>query len=371
MTTEAITLSPKKTPLYDEHVNLGARIIDFGGWLMPVQYSGILDEHQAVRNGVGIFDISHMGEIFVSGAGAKGWLNRVLTNQIEHLAPGKCQYTFLLNENGGVIDDLIVYQLDTEEYLLVVNASKIDEDFAWLTKQAEGVPDLTVTNRSDEFAGLAIQGPSSVAFFRKFFGENATLPERNGVGTVGRGTVTAYVARTGYTGEDGFELFLPAGDTVSIWRQILAEGAELGLKPCGLGARDTLRLEMCYPLNGNDLSPDKTPLEAGLGFFVDLEKPFIGRESLLQQKQNGVPTRLVAFRLLDKAPPPRAHYPVLKDGVVIGETTSGSLSPSLGCGIGMAYLPADAAKVGNQIEIDIRGRRYAAVIEKKPLYRKA
>jgi len=179
------------------------------------------------------------------------------------------------------------------------------------------------------------------------------------------------VARTGYTGEDGFELFLPAGDTVSIWRQILAEGAELGLKPCGLGARDTLRLEMCYPLNGNDLSPDKTPLEAGLGFFVDLEKPFIGRESLLQQKQNGVPTRLVAFRLLDKAPPPRAHYPVLKDGVVIGETTSGSLSPSLGCGIGMAYLPADAAKVGNQIEIDIRGRRYAAVIEKKPLYRKA
>lgn len=368
VTTEA---APKKTPLYNEHVKLGAKIIDFGGWLMPVQYSGIIDEHQAVRNGVGVFDISHMGEIFVYGAGAKAWLNHVLTNQIEHIAPGKCQYTFLLNENGGVIDDLIVYQLDTEEYLLVVNASKIDEDFAWLTKQAEGVADLTLVNRSDDYAGLAIQGPSSTAFFKKFFGASAVLPERNGVGTVSKGNVQAYVARTGYTGEDGFELFLPAGEAASFWQQILAEGAEFGLKPAGLGARDTLRLEMCYPLNGNDLSPEKTPLEAGLGFFVELEKPFIGRDTLLQQKRDGVPTRLVAFKILDKAPPPRAHYPVVKDGVVIGETCSGSLSPSLGCGIGLAYLPADVAKVGTPIEIDIRGRRFAAVIEKKPLYRKA
>lgn len=338
---------------------------------MPVQYSGIIDEHQTVRSTLGVFDISHMGEVFVSGPGAKAWLNGVMTNQIERLTPGTCQYTLMLNEAGGVIDDLIVYQLGAEEYLLVVNASMIDEDVAWLERQLQGVSDVTLTNRSDDYAGLAIQGPAAPAFFTKFFGPDAVLPPRNGVGTVSRGGVEAYIARTGYTGEDGFELFLPAGEAASLWAQILSEGAELGLKPCGLGARDTLRLEMGYPLNGNDLSPARTPLEAGLGFFVDLEKPFIGRERLQEQKRDGVSHRLVAFKMLDKSPPPRAHYPVVRDGAVIGETASGGLSPSLGCGIGLAYLPADVAKVGNEVEIDIRGRRFAAIIDKKPLYRKS
>jgi len=370
--------SLKKTPLVDEHVKAGAKLIDFGGWLMPVQYSGIMDEHHTVRNALGVFDISHMGEFIVSGPAARAWLNELLTNNVDRLAIGQCQYTLMLNEHGGVIDDLIVYHYEEDGegenggegvYLLVVNASKIEEDFAWLQGHLrEGV---SFENRCDTYAGLAVQGPRAVDFFAKFSGGN-TLPERNGIKTVAVGGVTLLVARTGYTGEDGFELFLPAECAAKTWSAILEAGAEFGIKPCGLGARDTLRLEMCYPLNGSDLSPERSPLEAGLGFFVDLEKPsFIGRDTLLRQKAEGVPSRLVPLRMLDKSPPPRAHYPVLKNGEVVGELSSGSLSPSLGAGIGMAYLPAGIARANEAIEIDIRGRRFAAVVEKKPLYRKS
>jgi len=337
---------------------------------MPVQYSGIMDEHHAVRNAVGIFDISHMGEIIVSGPQAKPWLNELLTNNIDRLATGQCHYTFMLNERGGVIDDLIVYQYAEGVFLLVVNASKIEEDFAWLQKHLrDGV---TLENKSDDYAGLAIQGPQAAALFDKFFAGKHLLPARNEIRQFTVGSVDFLVARTGYTGEDGFELFLPATAAAEVWSAILQSGAELGLKPCGLGARDTLRLEMCYPLNGSDLSADRTPLEAGMSFFVDLQKPsFIGRDVLAAQKAEGLRNRLVPFRMKEKSPPPRAHYPVVKDGEIVAETTSGSLSPSLGIGIGMAYLPTGIARINEEIEIDIRGRRFVAVIEKKPLYRKS
>ena len=345
-------------------------MVDFGGWNMPVQYTGILDEHQAVRRALGVFDISHMGEVFVSGPEAKAWLNFVLANNIERLAVGEGHYTFLLNEQGGVIDDLLVYQCAPGEYLLVINASKIEQDVAWMQSQLR--PGVVFEDRSDAYAGLAIQGPEAVAFFTRFCpGSEALCPARNRIVKLEFNGVPIWVARTGYTGEDGFEFFFSATEASKVWNAILTTGAQFGIKPCGLGSRDTLRLEMCYPLNGSDLSAGHTPLEAGLGFFVDLEKgEFIGRSALAAQKANGVPRKLVAFKMADKGPPLRSHYPIFKNGQQIGETSSGSLSPSLGIGIGMAYLPPEFAGVGEEIEVEIRGRRFLAAIQKKPLYKK-
>jgi aminomethyltransferase len=344
-------------------------MIGFGNWMMPVQYSGIVDEHQAVRGNAGLFDISHMGQFIASGADAGAWLNRLLTNNIDRLAPGHGQYTFLLNEHGGVIDDLIVYRLSGEEYLLIVNAAKVDEDFAWMHGRAEAAG-VTLENRSADYAGLALQGPKAPALFDELFG--ASRPGRNEVLRITRGEVPFVIACTGYTGEEGYELFFPAERAPEVWNQILERGADIGVKPCGLGARDTLRLEMCYPLNGSDLSPERTPLEAGLSIFVDLTKPdFIGRDALLKQKEAGIPTRLAPIRMIDKGPPPRAHYPVLKDGRQVAELSSGTLSPSLGCGIGMAYLPSGLARIGEELEIEIRGRRFKASVERKPFRKPA
>ncbi len=358
----------KQTPLHDEHVRLGAKMVDFGGWSMPVQYTGILEEHHAVRGSLGIFDISHMGQFFVEGVGARDWLNRLLTNNVERLDIGECQYTFLLNERGGVIDDLIVYRLASERWLLVVNAAKIDEDFAWMQTHLAGGIDFV--DASGEFAGFAVQGPRAAQLFDAFFGEKYRRPARNEILRIDIDGAPYYIARTGYTGEDGFEVFCVDERAVKAWRDILARGAQFGIKPCGLGARDTLRLEMCYPLNGSDLSPETTPLDAGLGIFVDLNKPdFIGRQALVQQKSEGLKRRLVPFKMTAPSPPPRSHYGVFKDGVKIAETSSGSLSPTLKTGIGMAYVPVEHARINEPIEIDIRGRLYPAVIEKKPLRR--
>lgn len=343
-------------------------MVDFGGWSMPVQYTGILDEHHAVRTGLGVFDISHMGQFFARGPKAAAWLNGLLTNNVDRLAVGECQYTLLLNDAGGVIDDLIVYRVGDDVYLLVVNASKIEEDYAWMA--ARVAPDVEFQNRSADFAGLAVQGPRSAQLFDAFFSGKYSRPARNEILAIEVDGETYYIARTGYTGEDGFEVFCPAHRAVKSWTDILARGAEFGIKPCGLGARDTLRLEMCYPLNGNDLSTDTTPIEAGLGIFVDLQKPtFVGRETLAQQRSAGVKRRLVPFKMIGPCPPPRSHYGVFKNGAQISETTSGTLSPTLKVGIGMAYIPTEFARIGEQIEIDIRGRRFPAVIEKKPLHR--
>ena len=345
-------------------------MVEFGGWLMPVQYSSIIEEHTAVRTAVGVFDISHMGEVFVSGPDAKQWLNHLLANEIGKIGVGQCQYTFLLNEKGGVIDDLIVYQLEPEKYLLVINASKIEEDVAWMKGALAGTPELLVNldDQSHSYAGLAVQGPQASGLFAKIFGTQA-LPARSHIGTVhfaaGDATITLFVARTGYTGEDGFELFFPAESAASVLQAVVAAGA----KPCGLGARDTLRMEVCYPLNGSDLSADVTPLEAGLGFFVDLNKAsFIGHSALLEQKRQGLKQRLVAFKMTGKTPPPRPHYLIYKGEEKIGEVGSGTQSPSLGTGIGMAYLPVHFAEIGQTIEIDIRGRKFPATVEKRPLY---
>jgi aminomethyltransferase len=357
----------KRTPLHAEHVRLGARMVGFGGWDMPVQYSGIIDEHHAVRRALGVFDISHMGQFFVTGLAAPAWLDTMLTNNVQRLAVDEGQYSLMLNERGGVIDDLIIYRVAEGEWLLIVNAAKIEEDLAWLTSHAPRGVD--VDNRTPETFAVAVQGPRAAEWYAKFTG-GQTPPARNHIVSLEPGGILLLLARTGYTGEDGFELFGFASEAAQTLEAVLATGAEFGIKPCGLGARDTLRLEMCYPLNGSDLSPFRTPLEAGLGFFVDLEKPdFIGRAALVEQKAAGLKQRLAAFKMTGASPPPRSHYGVWKGGVQIGETTSGGLSPSLGCGIGLAYLPVETAKPGTPIEIDIRGRRFPAQVEKKPLHR--
>ena len=342
---------------------LGAKLVSFAGWNMPVQYTSIIDEHTAVRTACGIFDISHMGQFIVSGPTATAWLNGLLTNDIAKLGIGQGQYTLMLNENGGVIDDLIAYRSGETEFFLVVNASMIEEDFFWMAaRQDKGI---VLRNESDLWAGMAIQGPTAVEIFAKVF-PSETLPPRNGIMTTASGCV---VCRTGYTGEDGFEFFSPAGEGIAYWDKFLAAGA----KACGLGARDSLRLEMCYPLNGNDLSPERSPIEAGLGFFCDLEKgDFVGREILARQKAEGPALKLTAIRYLEKGAPPRAHYPVLAaDGTVLGELASGVLSPSLMTGIGMAYLPAEFSKIGTPLQIEVRGRLFPAEVVKKPFYKPA
>ncbi|MDQ6655420.1 MAG: glycine cleavage system aminomethyltransferase GcvT, partial [Verrucomicrobiota bacterium] len=323
----------KTTPLYEEHRRAGAKIIPFGGWLMPVQYTSISDEHQAVRNNVGVFDISHMGQLIASGSQAAEWLNRMLTNNIDKLEIGTGQYTFLLNQNGGIIDDLIVYRTKPEQFLLVVNASRTTEDYAWL--EAHILPEVTLENRSAQYAGLAIQGPRVAELFRAIFGEDFQLPARNTIAEAELGVMPMAIARTGYTGEDGVEVFFESKYAPTFWTTVLEKGKPLGIRPCGLGARDTLRLEMCYPLNGNDLTPEHNPLEAGLGFFVDLNKPnFTGREILAQAKEQGLKQKLVPFRMVGKSPPPRPHYSVFRGDERLGEVNSGTLSPSMNQGIG-------------------------------------
>ncbi len=341
-------------------------MVPFAGWMMPVQYTGITAEHLAVRNACGIFDISHMGEFFVSGPNAQAWLNTLLTNNATKLGIGQGHYTLLLNDHGGVIDDLILYRTGVQSFFLVVNASKIAEDFAWM--QAHLTPGVTLEDASASYAALAVQGPRAVAIYQQVAGAHQELPERNGNAEfISLRGGNCLVCRTGYTGEDGLEFFCETDEAAYWWNEFIEHGAT----PAGLGARDTLRLEMGYPLNGNDLSPDRTPLEAGLGFFVDLEKPtFIGRDSLAAQKAHGLPSKLTGLHLTAAGPPLRAHYPVFSGDQNVGELSSGGVSPSLGKGIAMAYLPPALAKPGTALEIDIRGKRYPAETLKKPFYKK-
>ena len=366
----------RRTPLYDRHVSGGARMVDFAGWEMPVQYGGILEEHRAVRENCGIFDISHMGEFLIRGREAASWLDSLLTNSVTKLAEGQAHYSLLLNQHGGIIDDLIVYRTGAQDFLLIVNAAKIDEDFTWLRDHIPGADEVALVNLSDAYAALAIQGPRAPEVFSKAF----SLPweqRRNRIAEfdneLARGgnpnfdrTVRSLVATTGYTGEVGFEVLIPANEATRFWDSFIASGA----KPCGLGARDTLRLEMCYPLNGSDLSANHTPLEAGLGAFVDFEKGhFAGRDVLLRQKEKGIARKLAAIRVQEKSPPIRAHYAIVVSGEKVGETSSGALSPTLGCGIALGYLPFPLAKIGQDLEIEVSGRLYRACVVKKPFYK--
>lgn len=361
--------SLKKTLFYDAHVAACGRMVDFGGWDMPVQYAGILAEHEAVRQRAGLFDISHMGQVRVGGGGAAAWLDRVLTNHASALVSGTGHYSFLLNEAGGVIDDLFVYRLGRDDYLLVINASKRGEDMAWLEGHMDCPPNVAVELAADR-AALAVQGPAAAGIVSRFLvqaGIPIQIPARNRV--VCAPDHDLVLASTGYTGEAGVELFFHESLCQLVWDGLLAAGHEAGLALCGLGARNTLRLEMGYPLNGSDLDPMHTPLEAGASWAVAFDKgDFIGRAALEAQRTAGIPSKLIGFRLLDKSPPPRAHYPLFHEGEFIAEATSATLSPSLGVGIGMAYLPAALARPGTLLEMEIRGRRFRAETCRRPFY---
>jgi aminomethyltransferase len=364
----------RKTPLFDAHLRWQARMVEFGGWQMPVFYSSILEEHQAVRTGAGLFDISHMGEFLVEGPAAAARLDALLTNDVAKLAVGEGQYTLMLNGQGGVIDDLILYRIADQAFLLVVNASKIGEDWQWIERHLAGgdeVGGVVFFNRSDAFAAVALQGPQAGAILAAAL-EMKELPGRNRIVSLKWRTHDLWIARTGYTGEDGFEVFLPPAGAEELWEVVLREGGSR-IKPAGLGCRDTLRLEACYPLNGQDLSSDKTPLEAGLGFFVALGKAaeFTGKAVLSGQKKDGVPTRLVALKPLQRGAPPRSHYKLFSGPQEVGEVTSGTLSPTLGHGIALAYVAAAQAQPGTRLEMEVRGQRLPVEVVPKPFYKKS
>ena len=374
-------VDPRRTALYETHQALGARCIDFGGWEMPVQYSGIVDEHRAVRQACGLFDISHMGELMVSGAGATEFLDSALTNTVSNLAVGDAQYTLMCNDRGGVLDDLYVYRIAMEDYLLVVNASRIAQDLAELqrlVKEFESTRTVNVVDESDNLSAVAVQGPH----VHRFVSQLVTMPgliaaerpaalEKNQIDVFIFEGKDVYVSRTGYTGEDGFELIAPNEVITTLWGRLMELGQEHGMKPAGLGARDTLRMEMGYPLYGHELSEEVSPLEAGLGGFVDMGKSFRGRGELGYQKNEGTTRRNMAFIMTTKSPPPREGYPVWIGEEEVGTVTSGTQSPSLKIGIGMAHINQPYAKVGAEIEIEIRGRRFPAELRKKPLYQKS
>jgi aminomethyltransferase len=351
------------SPLESRHLAAGGKLVPFAGWALPVQYSGILAEHHAVRSACGVFDISHMGQLWVQAAeriDAADWRNRILSNDISRLESGMGQYTLLLNGKGGIIDDLIAYRLGENRFLLIVNAARREQDLDWLTRLAPA--GLVLIDRGLAYGALAIQGPEARRVFGSMMPAGALLPPRFGIAEFG----DLIICRTGYTGEDGFELCAPAETLPGWWDKAL----EAGALPCGLGARDLLRLEKCYPLNGSDLSEETTPLEAGLAFAVDLEKEeFPGSEALEQQRRQGVKRRLVALKLTGKTPPPRPGYPVFTaedGGPSAGNLTSGGFSPGLQAGIALAYVPTGHHRAGNRLWIEIRGTRYPAEVVPKP-----
>jgi aminomethyltransferase len=342
-----------RTPLYERHRALGARMVPFAGWEMPVQYEGVIQEHRAVRADCGVFDVSHMGELEVEGPRAHELLQSQLANDLDKVEPGAAQYTLLTNERGGIVDDLIAYRLEPGRYLLIVNASNREADFQWL-KERE-IPGSDVRDVSDEYALLAVQGPRSIS---RLGLEDApaftfAMQELDGI--------ECMVNRTGYTGERGVELMVPAEDAEELWDRVLERGAV----PCGLGARDTLRLEVCYPLHGNDVGPDTDAISAGLGWVCALDKEFTGADELRRIKEAGPERKLVAFVMEETGVP--------RQGMAIaggGEVTSGTHSPMLDRGIGMGYVPAAQAEPGAELTIDVRGRDRRARVVKKPIYKR-
>jgi aminomethyltransferase len=359
----------RTTPLFQCHKNHNARFVGFGGWNMPVSYEGVLQEHAHVRSQCGIFDVSHMGEITVKGPEALAFLQYLTINDVARLDPGKGQYSAMLNEKGGMIDDLILYQLGEQNYLLCVNASNSDKDYAWIQKVA-GKFKVTVANESNQWAQLAIQGPKSVECIQKCFDSSGkkTLAAIDYMNIVNLkfDNKDILVARTGYTGEMGFEVYLPNGVAEKFWEKLFKENPDV-LKPIGLGARDTLRLEACYLLYGNDMDDTVSPLEAGIGWAVRLEKEnFVGKNVLVEQKTKGVPRKMVAF-LMEEKGIARHGMDVYKDGDKIGVVMSGSFLPTLDIPGGMALLSKSVA-IGDTFEVDVRGKRKVAKVAKRPLY---
>jgi aminomethyltransferase len=344
----------QRTPLHDRHIALGARLVPFAGWEMPVQYDGVIAEHRAVRSDCGVFDVSHMGELQVDGPRARELLQSLLSNDLDRIGPGKAQYTLLTNERGGILDDLIAYELSPTRFLLIVNAANTESDFEWL--KGHELPGADVSDRSPEYALLAVQGPHTIERLgltpaRPFTWDTAEIDG-----------IEVLAARTGYTGEEGVELLTAAENGAQLWDRVVARGA----KPCGLGARDTLRLEVCFALHGNDIGPETDAISAGLGWTCALDKDFTGSAELRRIKEEGPARRLVAFVMEEKA--------IARQGMAItrppGEVTSGSHSPMLDVGIGMGYVPAAEAAPGTTITIDVRGRERTARIVDKPIYKR-
>jgi glycine cleavage system T protein (aminomethyltransferase) len=356
----------KRTPLYDRHVRAGARMVDFAGWEMPVQYEGVRQEHLAVRSEAGLFDVSHMGEIETRGPAAGEFLRYALTNHIEKAPPGGAQYSLLCREDGGVLDDLFTYRFPAERderFITIVNASNAEGDYAWMAGLAREWADVEVLDRSGDFAMLALQGPAAIALLEPHL--EGELPARFRFHEAQVAGEPALVCRTGYTGEDGVELLLAPDGAETVWDALIAAGAT----PAGLGARDTLRLEVCYPLYGNELTTDRTPIEAGLSWACVLDKDFVGADRLREQAERGTAEKLVPFRFTERGIP-RTGCAILSGEDHIGVVTSGTLSPSLEVGIGMGYVRADLAEAGTEIVVDVRGKRRRARVASKPLYEK-
>lgn len=361
---------PKKTPLYDVHVRYGGRIVDFGGWALPVQFSSILEEHKAVRERVGLFDVSHMGEVTVKGPEALAYLQKMCSRDLAPMVDGQIFYTHLLYPNGGTVDDLMVNKLADGDYLLVINASNTDKDFDWLKQHTAGF-NVEVRNVSADYAELALQGPAAEQTLQKLTGTNlADLHYYHVDPVVDVSGIRCVVSRTGYTGEDGFEILCAPGQAESLWEAIMTAGKEFGILPCGLGARDSLRFEAKMPLYGQELDAETSPLEAVLGRYVDLEKgDFIGRDALLEQKEHGLKKRLIGFEMIDRGIP-RHGYPILVAGREVGHVSSGSFSPTLGINIGMGFVPPEYSKIGTEIEIGVRGHNLKARVRKTPFYKR-
>jgi aminomethyltransferase len=351
-----------RTPLFEQHQDLGAKIVPFAGWDMPVQYEGIREEHSAVRRHAGMFDVSHMGEVEVEGPGALAFLQRALSNDVAKIAIGGAQYSCLCNEEGGVLDDLFVYRLGGDRYLIVTNAANHEADLAWLGRQSRGF-DTIVRDVADRYAMLAVQGPHARQVLSSTLG--IELPPRFRVSHVQVGRRPALACGTGYTGEDGVELLIDPEVATPIWAELL----DAGVVPCGLGARDTLRLEVCYPLHGNELSPERNPIEAGLGWCCKEQTGFVGSEAIARARAEGTAEKLVAFKIEGQGIP-REGNPVLRGEEEVGAVTSGTYSPSLEVGAGMAYVNSQLAEVGTEVEIDVRGKHRPARVASKPLYAK-
>lgn len=385
----------QKTPLYEIHKELGAKMVNFGGWEMPVSYSGVLKEHEAVRTKAGLFDVSHMGEIWVEGPEAEAYLQSLTCNDLSLAQNGQCQYNILMNEKGGAVDDIIVNKINSNTYLVCVNASNTDKDWDWFQKHA-GKFKVKVENKSKDYALIALQGPlaekilsplcknplSSLKTF--FFREDviASPPEGGRGNPVSAPTGSFHsahddkqgpkviISRTGYTGEDGFEIYCSPNDAANIWKKILESGKGVGLVPCGLGARDTLRLEMAYPLYGHELTDEIGPLDANLSWVVKINKGnFIGKEALIEKKEKGTPYKRVGLEMTEDGIA-RADYPLFSGEEKVGYVTSGTYSPSLDKNIACAYLRSELAKIGNEISVEIRGKKKSAKIVAIPFYKK-
>lgn len=360
----------KKTALYDKHVALGAKIVPFAGFEMPVQYEGVTAEHETVRNGIGVFDVSHMGEFLISGAGALDLIQKVTTNDASTLTIGRAQYSCMPNGKGGIVDDLIIYMVKENEYLLVVNASNIEKDWNWISSHNSFGAQMR--NLSDDYSLLAIQGPkaveamqtltsvdlSSIAYYHFVVGDFAGIPH-------------AIISATGYTGSGGFEIYCKNSEVVQVWDRVFEAGASYDIKPIGLAARDTLRLEMGFCLYGNDIDDSTSPLEAGLGWITKFGKAdFIDKTYLQDQKEKGLQRKLVAFELVDKGIP-RHDYPILSgEGRVIGKVSSGTMSPSMKVAIGLGYIETAFTSIDTEIFIEVRGKGLKAKVVKLPFYKK-